>query len=184
MTAPSNPTIPIVVEGEECMQIPLTKGFYCIIDKDDYPLISQCRWQAKLANRFNKTPYAHSGATKRPDGTRNTERVLMHRFILGLTKNDPDVDHRNGNGLDNRRCNLRLCSSSQNAANQEKHRYNTSGFKGVVLRPSGKWAVRLMLNGKFINRGGFSTAEAAARAYDDILRSAHGEFARLNFPDR
>jgi hypothetical protein len=105
----------------------------------------------------------------------------MHRLILGAP-DDMHVDHVNGNGLDNRRNNIRIASRAENMANRKKHKNNTSGFMGVWQAASGRWRARLWHNNKRHNLGTYDTREEAAHAYDAMARKLHGEFATLNFP--
>jgi hypothetical protein len=91
------------------------------------------------------------------------------------------VDHRDGDGLNNQRENLRLCTHSQNMQNRRLQRNNRSGYKGVYwIKAQGVWAARITVNRVPINLGRFDTAEQAARAYDEAALKYHGEFARLN----
>jgi hypothetical protein len=110
-----------------------------------------------------------------------TKRQAFHRLILNAPAGT-DVDHINGNGMDNRRENLRLCSRSQNLANSRKHVVTASSpFKGVAA--SGAAWRASGCKGRVIQQlGKYETAEEAARAYDLWAVEAHGEFANLNFP--
>jgi hypothetical protein len=93
------------------------------------------------------------------------------------------VDHWNRDGLDNRRCNLRIANYSQNAANSGPSVRNTSGYKGVTFsRRADKWQAGIQVNGKFQFLGHWATREDAARAYDAAATKFFGEFAHLNFP--
>lgn len=88
-----------------------------------------------------------------------------------------EVDHKNGNGLDNRKCNLRIATSSQNKANTKIRRDNTSGFKGVIWhKASNKWMARVA--DKYL--GLFRSKYEAAKAYNQKAKEMFGEFARLN----
>jgi len=103
----------------------------------------------------------------------------MHRLIMGNPQG-MEVDHINGNGLDNRRCNLRVVTTSQNQANQHARR-GRSSFKGVFKQRS-RWRARIHVQQKGINLGSFLTEEEAARAYDAAALHYFGEHACLNFP--
>ena len=102
-------------------------------------------------------------------------RVYLHRFISNAPS-DLQVDHINGNRLDNRRENLRLCKNQQNNFNKKAR----SGYKGVHKIRDGKWCAQITLNYKCKNIGYFSTAEEAALAYNSAARDLHGEFAYQN----
>jgi len=92
------------------------------------------------------------------------------------------VDHKDGNGLNNRKANLRLCTNSQNQANRNgTQRNNTSGFNGVTWsKHDKKWRAKIMLNKKRVHLGGYYTAAEAANAYDKAAIKLFGEFARVN----
>lgn len=105
----------------------------------------------------------------------------MHREILGCAANEK-VDHRNGNGLDNRRENLRRCTQSENLMNKRMGVNNTSGFKGVSATPRGRWRSYINVYGNRMHIGVFDTPEEAATAYDKKAKKYFKEFAVLNFP--
>ena len=108
--------------------------------------------------------------------------MLMHRMVLGLTKDDPvKVDHINGDPLDNRKKNLRTCSHAENMANRKRHKNSKTGFKGVYNEGS-KFKFVITKDRKQYWKCGFVTAKDAACAYDKAAIELHGEFARLNFP--
>lgn len=134
--------------------------------------------------------YACRDTTKHP-----RQCILMHRVILErmlnrrLNKNE-EVDHINGNPLDNRRCNLRVATHSQNLKNQNLRKTNTSGYMGVSysksvfhLTRAKRWQAYIKINGRRKTIGWYATAEEAAHARDNLARVVFGEFARLNFPD-
>ena len=110
--------------------------------------------------------------------------LYLHRLILGALAESREVDHINGNRLDNRRSNLRPATRSQNAANQARRSDNRSGFKGVgyASRQAGskKWRARVHRNGKQVWVAYFATPEEAAKAYDAKASEVHGEFCRPN----
>lgn len=151
-------------------RIPLTKGKFALIDDEDFSSISRWNWSITSTRYYL---YAH-----RRDGRR---LVKMHRFILSAPTNKV-VDHINGNGLDNRKINLRLCSPAENARNQRKHKNNVSGFRGVSwCKREKKWVAYVAKDGvkKFV--GYFKNKKLAALARDQKATSLHGEFAKLNF---
>lgn len=118
-------------------------------------------------------------------GRRLDETTYMHRLILGLVPGDGQrVDHRDLNGLNNVRSNLRLCTSSQNLANGPRRVDNTSGYRGVGWdRQHRRWVAKIQVRGRTMNLGLFRSPEQAALAYDAAAREHFGEFARPNFSD-
>jgi hypothetical protein len=158
------------------MEIPLggkkAAGRVALIDDEDYALISQYRWcvyeTRRGPGRGASGPYAvaldHEGRFMR-----------MHKLITGL----PRVDHKNGNGLDNRRENLRGADYTQNAQNRPRRADSANPYKGVKLIGR-RWYARITERGKRRVIGSFATAEDAARAYNRAARDAFGEFAHFN----
>lgn len=154
-------------------EIPLTKGMIAIVDDADFHWTNQHKWYAQSSNG---KWYAARRLSRRED--RNRKLVLLHRVLLNAAP-DKDVDHRNGNTLDCRRENLRLCSESQNLHNRGlvKSR-NKSGYKGVYFdKQRKKWRSRIMIDRKMIELGFFNTPEDASEAYNKTVREYMGEFA-------
>jgi hypothetical protein len=109
--------------------------------------------------------------------------LLMHRVILGLTFGDKrQIDHINGNGLDNRKLNLRVCKNGQNQMNlQVNRKNNTSGFKGISwYKPTQKWVAKIQVNRKHFNLGYFTDKIEAVKRYNLSAKKYFGEFACLN----
>jgi PAS domain-containing protein len=107
-----------------------------------------------------------------------TRSIRLHTFLTRWTL----VDHRNGNGLDNRRENIRPALPRENSANQRLSTANSSGFKGVTLyKRTGRWRAHIAAGGRHMHIGYFTTPEEAARAYDERASELFGEFANLNF---
>lgn len=160
--------------------IPLTQGKFAQVDDEDYDFLMQWKWCA-VANG-NSTYVARS---YRISG--KTIKVLMHRLILGLT--DPKIfcDHKDINGLNNKKSNLRQCTHEENIRNRGIQANNTTGFKGVSLITSKYkdkvylyWAARIKISGKCQHLGMFKTKEEAALVYNKHALSNYGEFANLN----
>jgi hypothetical protein len=155
--------------------VPLTKGLEAVIDASDVDLVEGFKWFARI--KKGATSYAVRRATD-SDG-RNLD-VYMHR-VIAQTPTEFDTDHVDGNGLNNRRSNLRYATKSQNMHNMRKRRDNTSGFKGVSWHKSSeKWMARIRLNGEQHHIGSFTTLQAAHEAYSQVSSRMHGEYARAS----
>lgn len=153
--------------------IELTNGGLVIFDKADAHLVSGYNWQRMK----RRTGHEYAVTTK--------PWLQMHRLILGVTDPKQYIDHRNRYGLDNRMCNLRLCTYSQNAGNTGKRKgVNSSQFRGVSWSMRNKvWRAAIVSHGtKRRHLGNFESEEAAARAYDAAAIEKWGEFALPNFP--
>jgi HNH endonuclease len=165
----------VYVEREPCRKIPLTQGLYATVDADIYDHLTQWNWYAaKSAGSYSF--YAVTGAFKSKIG----KGVPMHRMIMN-TAPELETDHKNGDTLDNRRSNLRPCTSAQNNANRRiVQKNNSSGYRGVSL--VSYWTSRIVVKRKMIVLGRFRDPISAARAYDKAAIKYYGEFAKLNFP--
>lgn len=159
--------------------IPLTKGFFTKVDDEDYERLAVHRWQAHPRCGYpNKI-----GVTRGLKKDHKSLTITMAREIVNAP-NGKYVDHINGDTLDNRKCNLRICSNAENVRNRGSNKNNTSGYKGVNLeKKNGRWTTRIQVNQKMIHIGCFATKEDAAVAYDKAAIKYFGEFARLNFPN-
>lgn len=114
-------------------------------------------------------------------GHREGRQIRLHRYLLDVLDSPFQVDHIDGDGLNNRRANLRLATVVENGRNRSKSRTKrSSSFKGVYPGRRTGWRVRLQINGKALNVGTFPTEDAAARAYDDACRHHFGAFAKPN----
>jgi HNH endonuclease len=156
--------------------IPLSKGKVAIIDDEDFGLLSKWKWYADLG--VSGVCYAKRSVWV--SATRKQSKVGMHNVIMQTKL----VDHVNGDGLDNRRCNLRECTYSQNNANRRRRPRCASRFRGVGLNRRGgkQWHAVIYFAKRAKYLGRFDSEEAAARAYDAAATCIHGEFAQLNFP--
>jgi HNH endonuclease len=153
--------------------IVLTKEKVALVDAKDYQSLVQFKWYAKL---HGTKWYARK---RRPD--KRGAYDYMHRFLLNAPQGKL-VDHKNGDGLDNQRNNIRLCTSSQNNANRRKKPGSSSQYKGVTLRTSGRWQAHIVIERKAEFLGNYIVEEDAARSYDKRAVEAFGEFALPNFP--
>jgi len=158
-------------------EIALTQGKVAIVDDEDYEGLNQWMW---YAHACRKKWYACR--TLHKDGEIITLR--MHRLILN-TPDNKETDHINGNGLDNRRCNLRICNDTENCRNSKMRTgAKSSSFKGLDwFRHQKKWRVRISVDKKSIFLGYFNDEGEAANAYDEAAKKYHGEFANLNFKE-
>ena len=150
-------------------EIALTQGQVAIVDDKDYKRLSEFKWHCHRG-----TDYVHR------------ENVPMSQVVLQTSRM---VDHRNGNGLDNQKANLRKCTYTQNNQNRRKAEKETSSkYKGVSFDPRRRrWEAGIQLQDAFGQRfhrqlGRFSIEEEAAETYDKAARQYFGEFAALNFP--
>ncbi len=162
-------------------EIKTKSGFIILVDDQDVELVSQFTWWPHFGRHKHLTPYAVSKAYH--DNTYT--RIYMHRLIMQA----PDgvlVDHVNGNGLDNRRSNLRFANKSLNAVNRHIP-VSKVGFRGVDLHgrlKDGTAMYRARVGGGHNTWHGPRRLDPvqAARDYDAEAYQRYGEFARLNFP--
>jgi hypothetical protein len=147
------------------------KESVALVNDHDVPNIEFIKW---YGIRVGNTYYARGRITS-TSATTSLHRVIMCFPLL-------HVDHINGDGLDNRRENLRLATHQQNLFNCRKKSGTTSKFFGVRLSPWGKWEVRARVGGAMVQVGTFASEEDAAKAYDRCILAARGQFAKTNFP--
>ena len=151
---------------EDAAVIIAINGDRILVDQDNYAAYSKLRWSTSSG-------YARTGSRE--------SEAYMHRMIMNPEKG-MQIDHISGNTLDNRRCNLRICTQKQNAMNRKKKSDGrTSIYKGVSYTPRDKplkkpWKVKA--NGKHV--AFFATEIEAAKAYNDAVLECYGEFAKLN----
>lgn len=146
-------------------EVILTNGMISLVDDEDFGMINKFRWYVDSSGYAVKTI--------------NKDRDRMHRIIMekpvGLI-----IDHINGNKLDNRKENLRLCSNKENIRNSPIKKHNKSGYKGVTLFQGKYWRATICVDRKQISLGCHKTKEDAALAYNNGAILYHGKFANLN----
>lgn len=160
MTQPNDTTV----------TIPLTQGKVALVDAVYAERVLLHRWSAV---RQDNNWYAQTAV--------NGTTAYLHRVVMDAPLG-VQVDHKDGNGLDCRRANLRFAQPAQNIANSRLRKDSISGYKGVQQRTATTWRARIRYQGQTIFLGTFTTPEDAALAYDASARFLYGEFARTNFP--
>jgi hypothetical protein len=141
--------------------------FEVLIDNEDWKEVKKHKWSI-------------NNPSKRAKYVRSSKHILLHRYIMNASK-DKEVDHINGNPLDNRKQNLRICNKNENSKNRKVNINSSSGYRGVYWdMESNKWAVAISFNKKRIKIGRFKRKTDAALIYNEVALKYHGEFARLN----
>lgn len=157
-------------------EVSLPHGLTTVVDEADYGwLLEMTRGRAWYADPRSTHRYAKITFKR----ARKSVTVYIHRLIAGAGRGEV-ADHINGDTLDNRRSNLRVCSQAENTRNKTISKANTSGYKGVYLRDN-RWQALIMVGGKQRRAGCYATPIEAAVAYDHAATILHGEFAKLNF---
>ena len=151
-------------------EIQLTQEKVALVDDEDFEALNQFNWWArKSLNTFYAVGWI------KVDGRGATQ--TMHNIIM----NGKGIDHRDGNGLNNQKSNLRFCTQSENSMNQRKQENTSSVFKGVTFHKNiKKWMAQIQINGKRICLGYFDSEVEAAKAYNAKAVELFLEFANLN----
>jgi hypothetical protein len=156
-------------------EIVLAGGQIAVVDDEDFDVVSQYSWHL-AAGRYAASDDRNFART-------SGEYLYMHVLVARLAGLDTSrkVDHRDNNGLNNRRSNLRWATHSQNLANRGPQRNNTSGFKGVTwVGSKRRWMAQIKVNQKRIGLGYFVIKEDAARAYNRAAKQHFGAYAYQN----
>jgi hypothetical protein len=166
------PVRPIRIVGNVAY-VPLTKGYEAGIDATDAQLVEGFNWQARVDKHD-----VYAQRISQRDGVRTC--VKMHRVITSAPHGS-EVDHADGDGLNNRKSNLRICTTTENRWNRLASSVNTSGYKGVTWAANrGKWTTAIKFHHKTINLGRFDCPKEAHAAYAAACVKYHGDFARLS----
>lgn len=155
-------------------KIKLSQNLYAIVDDEDFGMLNQFKWSAC---KQRNTHYA-TRAIKLADGKWTS--IKMHRLIMRTSKGI-QIDHINGNGLDNQKKNLRFCSNAENARNRGAQTNSTTKYKGVFWdKYHKKWTARIQVNYKNVFLGYFKNITDAIFAYNQASVNYFGRFAKLN----
>lgn len=151
----------------------LNKGYTCLVDDSDYEYLNKFKWSVV---KYKNGTYA----VRCIWNNKKTVLILMHRQILNVTNRKILVDHKDHNGLNNQKNNIRLCTNSQNQKNKKPR--GTSMYLGVSYSNIRmKWVAQININGKQKGLGRFDCEIDAAKKYDEYALLYHKEFANLNF---
>ena len=154
--------------------ISLTKGMDAIVDDVDYMELSKYKWHAR------KTPGGYYACRNARRVNGKQVPIMMHSLLCPVPTG-MEVDHVDGDPLNNTRNNLRACTRSQNQFNKGKYKNNTSGYKGVgYIQRTGRWRVRINVNRETIYLGNYETKEFAASVYNEACLRYHLKFAKPN----
>ncbi len=145
-------------------------GFFAMVDDEDYEELSKYNWSVQGGNSYNKDIYAVRFI--------HGKGIRMHRQILGETNPKILVDHKDHNGLNNQKSNIRRCTNAQNQQNKTPR--GTSRYLWVALHCGKKWLAAITVNKKRIHLGLFDNEIDAAKCYNDAAMIHHKEFANLN----
>ncbi len=160
-------------------RIKLTQGKYALVDNADFEWLNSFKWTANLHGR---TWRVRRTSTKLERKKYRRNGITMHRLIMGIMgKKGLEVDHIDGNNLNNQRKNLRLCNHAENSKNRTLNKNTKTGYKGVTEYPWHKYKkfiARITIDKKLITLGYFTTKEEAHRVYEIASIKYHGKFKR------
>lgn len=152
-------------------------GYEVLIDDEDYEKIKRYHWN--ILRTEEKKGYKYFQANlKRCDGKRR--KVMLHRIIMNAKTKEEIIDHKNGDTLDNRKTNLRICNKTENNRNQKTSKANVMGIKGVsFVGKKELYQARITVDKKLIHLGYYKTSREAYSAYCEASKKYHGEYGRL-----
>lgn len=146
-------------------------GLFVSVDDEDFEKLNKINW---FPRKHGHTFYATCNGHKRD----KYSVIPMHRYLLEVVDPKIEVDHKNGNGLDNQRSNLRIATRQQNARNSRMRPSNRTGYKGIWEYKPGKFRAAITVNGKTIHLGVFNSPQEASAIYEAKAKEIFGEFYR------
>jgi hypothetical protein len=162
-------------------EIHITRGATTLVDDEDYETLNKYKWYRIIG--YGNHQYSARYLKTHSSRKQSRELIYMHRVIMGNPPMNKDIDHMDGNGLNNQKNNLRVATRSQNQANRGKPKNNTSGYKGVVIerrKCRRKYLAIIKIDGRTKYLGCFYSAKEAGIAYNKAAINIFGEFAKLN----
>lgn len=154
-------------------KIKLTQNKFALVSDRDYYKLNKFKW---YPDKGTNTFYVVRNSK---DIFGKHLKVRMHHDILGKFVGK-EIDHKDGNGLNNQRSNLRICSHSENQHNRNKYKCNTSGYKGVSWhKGKSKWSAQIRMSGVLIHLGDYTSKLKAYKAYCEACRKYHGKFSNI-----
>lgn len=162
-----------------CFAVFLENGIYTVVDADDVRDIARNAWRIHNRPQGGKF-YAVRSISHRSDGRRRVTEEAMHRRLADARPGQM-VDHRDGDSLNNRRSNLRVCTPLQNSQNRKKSALSSQPYKGVYASGN-RWCSRIKVSKRDLHLGTYDHPEQAAAAYDAAAKLHYGDFAAVNFP--
>ncbi len=158
-------------------KIKLNHGKYAMVDDEDFEELNKHKWYYYRV-RDSDLGYAVRSI---PIGNGKQKTIGMHRVIMNTPEGEL-TDHKDRNGINNQKNNMRACDKHQNGMNRSGDKNTTSEYKGVAwAKKNKKWRAKIYFNGKFIHIGMFTCEKKAAKAYDKKAKELFGEYAYLNF---
>jgi len=155
-------------------EINLTQNKITLVDDEDFKYLNQYHWHTrKMGNTF------YAGRNIKTE--KGQRIILMHREILNILESIQEGDHIDGDGLNNVKLNLRVCSHKENSRNKRSRKNSSSNYLGVAFYKPKPWKAQIRVDNKLINLGSFNTEIEAAMVYDEAAKKYFGEFANLNF---
>lgn len=152
--------------------IDIGKGLVTLVDDGDFEQASKFKWSADFVGTK-----IYADRVNQP----TRKKIYLHRQILGVTDSAIRIDHKDGDGLNNQRSNLRFATQSENLRNRGVPSHNSSGYKGVsYYKRDGTWESYVKVDGRKIRLGYFHDPISAAAAYDIAAEKHYGQFAKTN----